>query len=361
MVDYDRASELKAFDETKAGVKGLVDGGVTQIPRIFYCQSGDYLESSISGGEKIQFSIPVIDLGGVSEDPFRRKKIVERIGEASETWGFFQIVNHGFPVSVMEEIKNGVLRFHEQDIEVKKQFYTRDPMRPVVYNSNFDLHKAPSTNWRDSFTILMAPSPTNPENLLRSAASNEIGNFIARVVIRSSWLNPNHLKDMDCAEGLAVVYHYYPACPQPELTLGASKHADNSFLTVLLQDHVGGLQVLHHNYWIDIPYEPGALAVNIGDLLQASVFCKLFVKLISNDKFKSGEHRVLASNVGPRISVASFFCTGMMPSTRLYGRIKELISEDNTPKYRETTVRDYCAYFNDKGLDGNSALHHFKI
>ena len=73
-------------------------------------------------------------------------------------------------------------------------------------------------------------------------------------------LNPNHLKDMDCAEGLAVLYH-----------LGATKHSDNSFLMVLLQDHIGGLQVLHHNHWIDIPYEPGALVINIGDLLQVIV------------------------------------------------------------------------------------------
>ncbi|GMN32934.1 hypothetical protein TIFTF001_041832 [Ficus carica] len=33
---YDRLSQLKAFDETKAGVKGLVDFGVTEIPHIFY-------------------------------------------------------------------------------------------------------------------------------------------------------------------------------------------------------------------------------------------------------------------------------------------------------------------------------------
>ncbi|GLU08144.1 hypothetical protein SLE2022_250690 [Rubroshorea leprosula] len=32
---YDRSSELKAFDETKGGVKGLVDSGLTTIPRIF--------------------------------------------------------------------------------------------------------------------------------------------------------------------------------------------------------------------------------------------------------------------------------------------------------------------------------------
>ena len=29
-------AEVKAYDETVAGVKGLVDAGVSQIPRIFY-------------------------------------------------------------------------------------------------------------------------------------------------------------------------------------------------------------------------------------------------------------------------------------------------------------------------------------
>jgi hypothetical protein len=59
--------------------------------------------------------------------------------------------------------------------------------------------------------------------------------------------------------------------------------------------------------------------------------------------------------------VASFFCTALQPSSKLYGPIKELLSEDNPPKYRETTVRDYVAYFNEKGLDGTSALLHFRL
>jgi len=83
-------------------------------------------------------------------------------------------------------------------------------------------------------------------------------------------LNPNYLNDIGCNEGLTLVCHCYPACPEPELTLGATKHTDNDFITVLLQDHIGGLQVLHENRWVDVSPVPGALVINIGDLLQVS-------------------------------------------------------------------------------------------
>ncbi|KAK6254795.1 hypothetical protein SCA6_016100 [Theobroma cacao] len=98
---------------------------------------------------------------------------------------------------------------------------------------------------------------------------------------------------------------------------------------------------------------PGALLINIGDLLQ----------LISNDAYKGVEHRVLANSVGPRVSVACFFSTSVMSDSRLYGPIKELLSEGNPPKYRETTVRDYVIYSNGRGLDvdGTSSLLHFRL
>jgi hypothetical protein len=69
----------------------------------------------------------------------------------------------------------------------------------------------------------------------------------------------------------------------------------------------------------------------------------------------------LANRVGPRVSVASFFSTGSQPTSKIYGPIKELLSANNPPKYRETTVSNYVKYFSEKGLDGTSALPHFRL
>ncbi|KAI8561013.1 hypothetical protein RHMOL_Rhmol04G0302300 [Rhododendron molle] len=158
--EYDQKSELKAFDDTKTGVKGLVDAGVTKIPCIFIHDKSQLNDSVAS-----LFSVPIIDLEGVDKGSAQRAGIIEKVRDACEKFGFFKVVNHGIAKYIMDEMIDGIQRFHEQDIEVKKGFYTRDFTRRIVYNSNFDLYTGLATNWRDSIYCIMAPQPRDPQEL----------------------------------------------------------------------------------------------------------------------------------------------------------------------------------------------------
>ncbi|KAL3506099.1 hypothetical protein ACH5RR_031481 [Cinchona calisaya] len=352
----DRLEHLKAFDDTKAGVKGLIDAGITSLPKIFIRPVDELVEESNIGRSQAQ--VPVIDLSGIQSDD-QRKRIVSELRRASEEWGFFQVVNHGIPESVLNGMIDGICKFHEQDTELKKEYYSRDQLRKVRYESNIDLYHSRAANWRDSLTIsLVACNELEPDELpqvCRSTAIDyinhitKLGGTLFDLLSEALEMKMDNLRAMECARGRTFVCHYYPACPEPDLTLGANRHTDPAFLTILLQDHIGGLQFLHDNQWTDVPPIPGGLVINIADLLQ----------IVSNNKFKSVEHRVIANRIGPRISVACFFIGAAVPA-KIYGPVKELISDRSPALYREFTVREYLDNFFSRSID-KSVLDHFKI
>ncbi|KAI5421030.1 1-aminocyclopropane-1-carboxylate oxidase homolog 1 [Lathyrus oleraceus] len=354
---YDRHKDLKALDESKAGVKGLVDAGLSKLPKIFIHEQDKTTTSN-------NLSIPLVDFGPLFTNPTNsssRFEIIEKLKYASEKWGFFQIINHGIPTTVLDEMLDGVVRFHEQDTEIKKEFYSRDVTKRVYYNTNFDLYVTPAVNWRDTLSCVMGPQSLDPQKLPTvcrditvkySEYVKKVGIVLFELLSEALGLNSSYLKDIDCAEGIFLISHYYPPCLEPELTFGTSAHSDSSFLTILLQDQLGGLQVFHENQWIDVTPIPGALVVNLGDLVQ----------LITNDKFLSVKHRVLAQKIGPRVSVACFIRQHLSPENlKRYGPISELLTPENPPIYKETSVKDLVSHYYGKGLDGKSALDHFRL
>lgn len=94
---YDRASAVKAFDDTKIGAVGLAEAGIKEIPRFFVHPPENVPKCPNTG-----FEIPVIDLGTPD-----RSSIVEKMRAAAENLGIFKVVNHGIPPSVMNEMIRG--------------------------------------------------------------------------------------------------------------------------------------------------------------------------------------------------------------------------------------------------------------
>lgn len=75
-------------------------------------------------------------------------------------------------------------------------------------------------------------------------------------------------KDLENGSQIVMV-NCYPACPEPNLTLGMPPHSDYGMLTLLLQDKsVHGLQIHHGGKWVNVEPLPNSFVVNVGDHLE---------------------------------------------------------------------------------------------
>lgn len=145
------------------GVKGLVDSDITEVPPSFHYPSSTISNNRPSDISGLNLTVPIIDLREINNN--ERNVVVSKIKDAAEKWGFFQVINHGVPLTVLEEIKQAVRRFHELDPEVKNNYSHRDFNKKFIYNQNFDLNHSSPMNWRDSFVCYIAPDPPNPDDI----------------------------------------------------------------------------------------------------------------------------------------------------------------------------------------------------
>lgn len=294
-------------------------------------------------------------------DGENKDQVIADIAKACEEWGFFQVLNHGVPPSLMRDMRQLSEEFFALSPE-EKEVNKIKPGTSVGYGRLFETSTTVA-NWVDRITIWSYGEqkrtepcmPPKPERF--SLVVAEYSHAVVKLCIRlmeilsmTLGLEPYTLGEHINSKtvGLRTSFNYYPPCPQPELVLGIMPHADTSFITVLQQDKTPGLEIEEDGQWILVPPIPDAFVVNIGDLLQ----------IVSNGRYKSVMHRVLVNNTVGRFSIPNFF----MPSKEtIIQPLKELLSESNPPLYRSFKFAEYIAGFYIKPLTGRRLIDSFLL
>ena len=110
---------------------------------------------------------------------------------------------------------------------------------------------------------------------------------------------------------------------------GIGAHIDYGFLTILLQDNLGGLEVKNtDSKWISAPIIPGTFLINIGHMIQRW----------TNDYYEATVHRVIPPEHETRCSLPFFFepnfDTVVVP-------LEKFCSKHNPPRYEPFHFGDY--------------------
>ncbi len=122
--------------------------------------------------------------------------------------------------------------------------------------------------------------------------------------------------------------NHYPACPavaapgsEQGSRLGVNHHTDAGALTILLQDTQPGLQVWREDEWQLVPSLPGALVINLGDMVQ----------VWSNDRYRAALHRVITHTSANRFSAPFFFSPAYSTN---YQPLPGTVDAANPARYR---------------------------
>ncbi|KAA3455385.1 feruloyl CoA ortho-hydroxylase 1-like [Gossypium australe] len=336
------------------GIKGLVDTGIETVPDLYILP----IEERLLPNKILPYdSIPVIDVSNW-DDP----KVKESICDAAGKWGFFQIINHGVPLHVLDAVKEAAHRFFGLPYEERNKYWAgNSPTDTVTLKTSFVPQAEAVLEWKDYLSFRCSPRDLDSFPLWPPVCRDEVVDYMesAKSVIRKLLevlLEGLKVKQIDKAReytlmGSPIVnLMYYPHCPNPDFTAGVRPHSDISTLTVLLQDDNGGLYVraTENDSWIHVLPINGALVINIGDILQ----------IMSNDRYKSIEHRVVANGSKDRVSVPIFVNPG---PDAVFGPLPEVLESGEQPLYKEVVFSDYFKYFFSKKHDGKKSMDFARI
>jgi isopenicillin N synthase-like dioxygenase len=302
-----------------------------------------------------------IDLSGPEGE------VAGQIDRACRELGFFTVVGHGIDPSLQERMDTAARAFFARPEEEKAAIAMAHGGR--AWRGWFPLHGELTSGVPDhkeglyvgadlpadaprvvAGTPLHGPNlwPAEPADLRPAvtawmAAMTDLGHALVRAIglglgLGGDWFARQVTTDPTV---LFRIFRYPPVDPADGW--GVAEHTDYGLLTLLAQDDQGGLEVRGPDGWIDVPPTPGALVVNLGDML---------------DRMTAGRYRSTAHRVRPpagrrdRLSFPFFFDPSWDAEVRTLTLAGESPPDDAATRWDGTSLRDldgtYGAYLTAK-------------
>lgn len=304
--------------------------------------------------------VPVLDLGAfLAHEPGALAATASQLRDALERIGFFFVINHGVPWSLVEDTFAAAARFHALDDEVKAtipfggdrggyltlgggtSYASRiagDVRKPNL-NAAFFVHGS-SNEERNQWPPEAACPGFRRQVDAYFAATQALGTAMLPLYALALGLPAGYFEGSFDRPSCSLRMSHYPVVEHEDQQWGLAPHTDSSFMTLLPDNAVAGLEIKPEGYdWIRPPALAESYLVNAGDILRRW----------TNDRFLSTGHRVFNASGQDRYAIPFFYA----PRTNApIACLPSCTGAGNPPRYEPTTYGDYLRWFMNRNYAG---------
>ncbi|PHU12780.1 Gibberellin 2-beta-dioxygenase 1 [Capsicum chinense] len=284
--------------------------------------------------------VPLIDLS--------KPDSMNLIVKACEEFGFFKVINHDVPMEFISKLESEAIKFFSSPLPEKLKAGPADPFgygnKQIGKNDDIGWveYILVSTNSEFNYQKFASILGVNPENI--RAAVNDYVSAVKKMACEVLEMLAEGLKIhqrnvfskllMDEESDSVFRVNHYASCSEIDEfngnnVIGFGEHTDPQIISVLRSNNTSGLQILlKDGDWMSVPPDENSFFVNVGDSLQ----------VMTNGRFKSVKHRVLANSVKSRLSMIYF---GGPPLSEKIAPLPSLMEGEDSSLYKEFTWFEY--------------------
>ena len=270
-------------------------------------------------------AIPIVDIRS-STSAVDDRAVATLLNAALSQFGFCYISGHTIATEVTQNLQNSAHEFHLLPIAKKKRLKINPYHRGYIESETSQtitssIESATQPNRSESFMMMREIPPSDPRFgtqlfgpnqwpdtlipelkkhcIAYAEAMEKLSLELVQRLGVALGLGPNTLLDLfnDPTYFLRLIQYPLLDPNDSPAPFGSAPHTDHGFMTLVLQDDTGGLEVLNSNgRWMPVRPIPNTLVLNVADMLS----------IISNGRWKSTPHRVILGPE-PRQSTAFFF------------------------------------------------------